>query len=72
MTWLAGTPLGVFNAPVTLSGAVTVPFEGIIPTGANLVLAGGIAATRPTGPSGTQGSTDLLAPLLPAGDLSWS
>ncbi len=72
MNWPAGASLGVFTSAVTLSGSATVPFEGIIPSGADVVLADVAEPTRPTGSSGTQGAIDLLAPMLPAGDLSWS
>lgn len=72
MTWSAGASLGVFTNAVTLSGSVTVPFEGIIPSGANLQMTNPNAPTRPTGTSGTQGSIAAIAAMLPQGDLSWS
>jgi hypothetical protein len=72
MTWPAGASLGVFNAAVTLSAGVTVPFEGIIPAGANVQMANTTAPTRPTGTSGTEGSIEAIAAMLPEGDLSWS
>jgi filamentous hemagglutinin family protein len=73
MIWTAGTSLGVFNNPVTLSADATVPFEGIIPGGTNVQISGASVPTRPTdASSNTQGSIAAIAPMLPAGDLSWS
>ena len=74
MTWPAGATLGVFTGAVTLNTNITVPFEGIIPSGTNVVLADPTMPepTRPTGSSGAQGSIDAIAAMLPQGDLSWS
>jgi filamentous hemagglutinin family protein len=72
MLWPAGASLGVFTASVTLSASATVPFEGIIPSGANVKMTNTTAATRATGSSGTEGTVDALSAMLPEGDLSWS
>jgi filamentous hemagglutinin family protein len=71
-TWPAGDPLGDFNGSITLSQNATVPFEGVIPQGANVLLDTASAPTRPTNANGMQGSLDAVAAMLPAGDLSWS
>jgi filamentous hemagglutinin family protein len=73
MTWPAGASLGVFAAAVVLASNIDIPFEGIVPTGANLQLAAGDSApTRPIGASGQQGTNVTVAPMLPEGDLSFS
>ena len=71
MLWSAGANLGVFTSAVTLSTGVTVPFEGIIPSGTNVQMATSTASTR-SGASGRQGSIAAIAPMLPQGSLSWS
>jgi hypothetical protein len=72
MTWPAGTDLGVFSNQVTLASNVTVPFEGIIPAGANVQLSDASVPTRPANADGEQGAIFAIAPMLPQGDMSWS
>jgi filamentous hemagglutinin family protein len=72
MTWPAGANLGVFTNPVTLSASAVVPFEGIIPVGANVQLNDPSEPTRPTDAANREGTIAAIAPLLPQGDLSWS
>src|SRR6202012_17381 len=66
MTWTTGATLGVFTTAVTVSTAWVIPFEGIIPGGSTLFMSTP-ESTRPT-----PGTIDAIAPMLPAGDLSWS
>jgi filamentous hemagglutinin family protein len=72
MTLAAGTSLAVFSGVVKLAGSETFAAGDIIPAGSTIVNANPDLALRPSGPDGTQGAIWAIAPMLPAGDLSWS
>jgi len=72
MTLPAGTSLAVFSGNVTLKGSETFAAGETIPQGSNSINADPDLALRPSGTGGTQGQIGAIAPMLPAGDLSWS
>jgi filamentous hemagglutinin family protein len=81
--WPAGAPLSGFTAPLTLGAAASLPAGSLIPANTSLVLG---AASSPVAGACTASACDLtaasggviggtvwaVAPLLPAGSLSWS
>ncbi len=67
----AGTQLDIFTS-LTLSQNVTVLAGQTIPTGTKLPTSEGATATRSPNTDGSLGQIDAVAPMLPAGDLSWS
>ena len=66
------------NVFATLDAAATVGVGTVLPVGMRLfsvsVVGGALytASTRPSLPNGTEGQIWAVAPMLPAGDLSWS
>ncbi len=68
----AGTPLDVFSGSLLVSQAITIPAGGQVPAGSSVVGVAAQYSTRPLNPDGTQGQIMAVAPMLPAGDLSWS
>jgi len=72
ITLPAGTSLAVFSGNVTLKGSETFAAGETIPQGSTIINADPDLALRPSGTGGTQGQIWAIAPMLPAGDLSWS
>jgi filamentous hemagglutinin family protein len=72
LTIPAGTPLDAFSSNLVLSAAIVVPAGGVVPAGSNAVGASAQYSTRPLNAQGNQGQIFAVAPMLPAGDLSWS
>jgi hypothetical protein len=83
LTWPAGVPLTAFFTTPTLAGDTAIPTGSVIPagtfvTGFVTVDGSGNPTTilglpsRQIGSNGTQGQNWAVAPMLPAGSLSWS